>query len=439
MNKETYYDLIGIGAGPFNLSLLSLMQKSKLKSLLIEKSPEVRWHSEISFKDSIMQTSYLKDLVTSVDPTNHQSFLNYLVKTGKFYLFMNTSRTVVTRREYEDYLKWVSLNLNEQIQFQNEVKEIKLNSQDQFEVLTDKNQFSARALCIGTGVSPRIPEFARSFLGKNCFHAKSAEILDLDITGKNVVIIGGGQTGLEIFRNALHHKWGAFQSIKILSRRSNLLPLDESPFTNEYFTPSYVHCFYKLDDENKERFLSEQKLASDGNTPTYLLDLYRDLYQIKLLDKDQRTIEIMPNRQALRLTQGNGPQGIFDIEYVNQFTKKNHSTKADIIILASGFESVLPDFLNPISDELCFDEDNRLIVNMDFRLKFKNAEKRKNSPLLFVQNYSKHMHGISEPQTSLMPWRSATIINTLTKNMSDNTLYELNQEKTNFINFCRDE
>ena len=436
MINEANLDLIGIGAGPFNLSLISLMQKSSLKSVLLERSNHVNWHSEISFKDSIMQTSYLKDLVTSVDPTNQHSFLNYLVKTGKFYLFMNTSRTVVTRREYEDYLRWVATNLKDQIQFQQNVKEVKLNSKNSFDVITDKQIFSAKALCLGTGMSPRIPDFAKSYLGKNCFHAKSPEILKLDLTNKNLVIIGGGQTGLEIFRNALHHKWGEFKSIKLLSRRSNLLPLDESPFTNEYFTPSYVHCFYKLDNSNKERFLNEQKLASDGNTPTYLLDLYRDLYSSKILDKDSRTIEIMPNRKALKLGLTNGQ---YEIEYINQFTKKIHSTWADVIILASGFESVLPDFLNEIRDELLFDDENRLQVNMDFSLQMKRFEKKPHSPMIFVQNYSKHMHGVSEPQTSLMPWRSATIINTLNKAFNDNLLYELNHEMPNFINFCRDE
>lgn len=429
INAESTYDILGVGAGPFNLSLLSLLQKTNLRRLLIEKSPEISWHSEIIFKDSIMQTSFLKDLVTSADPTNPYSFLNYLVSEGLFYLFMNTNRTVVTRKEYENYLKWVAKNQQQFISFNENVKSIQYHKEKHFIVQTENNFYTSTALCLGNGLTPRIPSFAKPILSDNCFHAKSPNLKNLNLSGKNVVIIGGGQTGLEIFRNILNNKWGNFASIKLISQRANLLPLDESPFTNEYFTPSYVHCFYKLDDDNKDRFLSDQKLASDGNTPSYLEDLYRDLYQMKIIDQDPRSIEIMPNRKVSSIEEN----GYLKIQYFNQFTKSYHSTSADLVILATGFEQSLPSFLNPILSELHFDELGRLVVNSDFSLSFKNRPQNKKIKI-FVQNYSKHLHGISEPQTSLMPWRSATIINQLT----DTEIYKINNEKQNFINFCRD-
>ncbi len=37
--------------------------------------------------DCHMQTSFLKDLVSAVEPTNRHSFLNYLVQRKKFYRF----------------------------------------------------------------------------------------------------------------------------------------------------------------------------------------------------------------------------------------------------------------------------------------------------------------------------------------------------------------
>src|SRR5690606_410488 len=110
--KHADYDLVGIGVGPFNLSLAALLSRhNELKSRFFEKKAQFSWHSEIMFNDSVMQTSFLKDLVTPVDPTNPHSFLNYLVQHGLFYAHLNTARSSVSRKEFEMYCQWVSKNL----------------------------------------------------------------------------------------------------------------------------------------------------------------------------------------------------------------------------------------------------------------------------------------------------------------------------------------
>lgn len=428
------FDLLGIGTGPFNLSLLAMLKKTSINYLFKEKKSHIDWHSEIVFQDSLMQTSCFKDLTTAVDPTSEFTFFNYLVSEGLFYTFMNTGRSVVYRREYEMYLQWAAKKMAANIELTSEVYSLKL--QDNYFEVHSRNSISgnneridyAKNLCIGTGPVPRIPFFAKDKLCPTLFHAKSNFLTGNILENKNVVIIGGGQTGLEIFRNALHHQWGKFQSIKLISSRSNLQPLDESPFTNEYFTPSYVNCFYKLNQSDKDLYTQSQKLASDGNTPNYLEYLYNDLYQMKYVQNDQRTIEIMPNRKVSDLTKNDNH---YQVRYTNLFTKKDESLKADIIILCTGFETKIPHFLEEIIEQYEKDESERLIVNKDFSLKDKFASSRGK---IYVQNFSRHGHGISEPQTSLMPWRSANIINSLLK---DN-FYNINQDKPNFINFCRD-
>src|SRR5690606_29821284 len=110
-------------------------------------------------------------------------------------------------------------------------------------------------------------------------HAKSPSLAKLDVTGKRVVVVGGGQTGLEVFRNAFKGRWGKAESVQLVSRRHTLEPLDESPFTNEYFSPGYVRDFYSIQAENKPAIVRHQRFASDGNTPHYLQDLYNELYQ----------------------------------------------------------------------------------------------------------------------------------------------------------------
>lgn len=435
MHAQESFDLLGVGAGPFNLSLLALAEKTKIKTVLVERANEINWHREISFDDSIMQTNFLKDLVTTVDPTNSYSFLNYLVKTGKIYLFLNTARNVVTRNEYENYLIWCAKKMENNIKYNHEVREIQLTKNGNLEVLCNKKSFTTKILSIATGVSARIPDFAKNQLSPTCFHAKSKEIQNLNLTDKNVVIIGSGQTGIEIFRNALKDKWGKVKSIKLIGQRSNLLPLDDSPFTNEFFTPQYVNCFYHMDTENKSKYLTEQKLASDGNTPAYLLDLYRDLYHYKYVLNEQRLIEIMPNRSVISIE---NESNHYHIHYTNNSSRKQHSVKSDIVIMATGFTTAIPDFLLSLDKYLAKDDLGRLDIDFNFRLKLKNIPTEFCSPHIYLQNHSRHLHGVSEPQTSLMPWRSATILNSIAKYLYDETLYSTNNELKNLINFCND-
>ncbi|RYZ68955.1 MAG: lysine 6-monooxygenase, partial [Proteobacteria bacterium] len=132
------YDLFGIGIGPFNLSLAALLRGVPATHYkFVDQKRTFEWHPEMMFGDSYMQTSYLKDLVTPVDPTNPFSFLNYLVKNGLFHAFMNTERGIVSRREFERYCQWVSQNLGESLQFGTGVHEVRFEN-DQFIIETTR-------------------------------------------------------------------------------------------------------------------------------------------------------------------------------------------------------------------------------------------------------------------------------------------------------------
>ncbi len=75
------YDFIGIGIGPFNLSIAALAEGlDGFSSLFLERKPHFSRHPGMMVPDCHMQTSFLKDLVSAVEPTNRHSFLNYLVQ-----------------------------------------------------------------------------------------------------------------------------------------------------------------------------------------------------------------------------------------------------------------------------------------------------------------------------------------------------------------------
>lgn len=421
---DKHLDLLGVGIGPFNLSLAAILDKSKtINYRFFEQKKEFNWHAEIMFSDSDMQTSYLKDLVTPVDPTSPHSFLNYLVQNGLFHAFMNTNRTVVSRREFEMYCQWVTQNLDHRLSFDSPVTSVDFNG-THFVSMINGEKFISKHICVGTGLTPRIPECTEKLISKNFFHAKSPLLKNLNVEGKNLVIIGGGQTGVEIFRNSYKGKWGQAKSIKLLTGRSALQPLDESPFTNEFFTPNYVDAFFEIDTKKKAPIVKSQKLSSDGNTPGYLDDIYRELYQLKFIEGNKQDIQILPSRR-LEKAELVGDQ--YMMVFQNHFNDTFDEMKADIVILCTGFDNAIPAMLNPIKSMIDFDEDGRFVFNKTFDVKWNGPFDNK----IFALNFSRHSHGISEPQTSLMAWRSAMITNEISKDL----IYTPNNQVSNFMNY----
>lgn len=418
-----HFDFIGLGIGPFHLSLASLMEKAKdVNALFLDQRPEFAWHPELLFGDADMQTSYIKDLVTPIDPTNHCSFMNYLVEKGLFYAFVNTGRSTITRIEFDQYCRWVSSKLS-RLQFSTKVERVSFKK-DKFLIETNQGSYSSTNISVATGLTPRIPEFAKGFLGRNVFHAKSPQLRDLDLRERRVLIIGGGQTGVEIFRNSILGNWGRVKSVKLISRRGNLEPLDESPFTNEFFTPSYVDQFIELDKESRSTIVKAQKLASDGNTPQYLEKLYHDLYQLRHVRSDDLDFKLLPCRDMIALERD---QEGYRVRIRNNFLKTEETTSCDVVILCTGFTSTLPPILDPLLPELQFDSEGKIEIGRNFDLKWKGPKENK----IYALNFSRHKHGIAEPQTSLMAWRSAMILNDLTQK----ELYKTNNSVPTFIHY----
>lgn len=398
-------DLVGLGLGPFHLSLAALAAGVKgLSCTFLEQKPQFEWHSELSFSDAIMQTTYLKDLVTPVDPTSPYSFLNYLVQQRSFYAFLNTGRQVILRREFEEYCRWVSRKLTS-AHFSQSVQNVAFDGKH-FQVETDRGTYLAKNLSIGTGPRPFLPECARPHIGSQVFHAKSSELQTMNLEGKRLAIVGGGQTGAEIFLNALRGRWGKPQSITWISRRMNLEALDESAFTNEYFSPAYVENFYSLPQAMKKAVVNRQKLASDGITPGYLLDIYRELYLRKTLGNSEDPNPILCGRELKRIERQGSE---FCLRFQNRMRDTEECAFADQIILATGFRNDLPPCLEGLFSRLSFDSDGRPEILPSFRLAWNGPEDAK----IYALNFGRHSHGIAEPQTSLMAWRSATILNDL--------------------------
>jgi lysine N6-hydroxylase len=410
-------DLAGIGVGPFNLSVASLLElKKQIKATFFESRDSFAWHPGLLLDNTNMQTMFLKDLVSAVCPESPYSFLSYLVKNKKFYRFLSAELNCISRHEFSDYLSWVAQQLSN-VQFSTEVEQIEFNG-DSFEIKTSNGIYEAQNLCIGTGKVPFIPECAIPHIGPTVFHAAEMGLRDRDFTGKRVMIVGGGQSGADIFLNVLREKWGKAASLDWVSRRSNFQPLDEASFTNEFFTPDYVNAFVQLNPEVKHSEITAQKLTSDGITQLALLDIYRELYHRFDVMKEDKWVRLLPHRTMGKLEQ---KASGFSLEVQNALSQKSEMHQADIVILATGFKSPYPACLNSILPLLDLDNEGRYQLTPDFELKWKGSKNNK----IFAVNAGMHSHGIAEPQLSLMAWRSASIINRL----SEKEVYDITSDK----------
>ena len=117
-------DFIGIGLGPFNLSLASLLQgKSELKYQFFEQKDGFDWHAGMQLPNALLQVPFMADLVSLVEPTSPYSFLNYLKHHQRLYKFYFRENLYIPRQEYNHYCQWVVKQL-ENVQFNSRVFDI---------------------------------------------------------------------------------------------------------------------------------------------------------------------------------------------------------------------------------------------------------------------------------------------------------------------------
>lgn len=404
MNGNDVLDVVGVGVGPFNLSVAALLEPLGVRSRFYEIKEEFFWHAGLLFPDSTLQVSYLKDLVTLADPTSRFSFLAFLAAERRLYRFINADFPRLSRREFVQYFRWVCSFLPG-LEFGRAVQEIDLDG-DLLRVSTPGRSVRTRDVVLGTGLAPQIPRCARPHLGPGVFHASEYLSRDFDPAGKRVMLVGGGQTGAELMLHMLSKDAGRPTDVQWVSRRSNLLPLDETAFTNELFTPSFCEHFYGLASDERFRILDESKLASNGISPALLRQLYQRLYEIEFLERRGRPWHFHLGRELVEMSYEGGEWGVTVRDPLERHAP--YVIRVDAVILCTGYEYRFPAFLAPLRSRIPWSKDG-FSVRRDFSIEWDGPPSRR----IYVQNAARVTHGIAEPNLSIMAWRGATIVNSL--------------------------
>jgi lysine N6-hydroxylase len=376
-----------------------------IRPRFFDAKPEFRWHAGTMLPRSALQTSYLKDLVTLVDPTNRYSFLNFLVLNGRIYRAIVANKVSCSRYEFEQYFRWVANQLTT-IEWGERVETVRI-SNNTFEVMCGSGlQVATTSLVIGTGRVPAMPDFAAA-------HIDSAEVLhssemlntQRDFRGRRVLVVGAGQSGAEIVDFLLSRDHMLPSSITWISSRTSFLPMDNSPFSNEWFAAPYVDYFYGLPQHRRSSLLKEQRLASDGISESLIQNIYERLYQFDIGASSPLRHRLLPSRRVTGLHRDrNG----FVATLYNYDCECIEKCEADVVIFCSGYRTVFPDFLDGLRERLV-NRHGELHIDPDYSVSWDGPRNLR----IYMLNGAEHTHGISDPNLSLIAWRSARVLNAL--------------------------
>ena len=401
MGSDVVLDAVGVGAGPFNLSLAALIAPTGFSARFFERSPNFQWHPGLLFPEATIQVSFLKDLVTLVDPTSQYSFLAFLRAHKRLYRFINLSGNV-SRKEFNQYLQWASGRLPN-VEFGAEVREVAIDGQS-FSIRVDHRVLRTKNVVLGTGLVPNVPPWARPHLGDTVFHSNDYLLHPIDATGRVVAVVGGGQSGAEVAWHLLLDLEHLPAQLIWISHRANFLPLDESPFTNELFNPVYSDYFFTLTREQRDTLLAEQKLASDGISEGLLQRIYDRLYDLEFLEAAGRRFRLLPGHEVVDMQHTPGGCELA----LRDRWGKSRTVRADVIVLGTGSSYALPEAMQPLANRMRWDRDG-FPVRADFSVEWDGPPELR----IYAQDAARHMRGVPDPNLSLMAWRSAIIANSL--------------------------
>jgi lysine N6-hydroxylase len=401
-----HYRCVGIGVGPANLSLAALMHSHpEITNLFVDKKENFGWHDGQQMPNTTIQVSMLKDLVSLSEPTNEFTFLSYLHESGRLYHYLNAQFDAVPRQEFRNYMEWVCQK-NENVVFGKEVLSVEYS--DVFHVRLRANTVTADNIAIGVGVQPWVPPQAMAHLGDRQFHVSEFLAKAARLGGLRVGVVGGGQSGAEAFLDLISRTGTDLpRRVVWISRRPNYFPLDDSPFTNDYYMPGYSDYFAGLDAVTRKAFNARNILTSDGISDATLRLIYQRIYMHRFINGCADLVALYPNRQVTGVTRAQSGAWHLTLAH-NDHPGMSESTELDVVIWATGFVPAPMDFLNPIKARLERAGDEYKIDN-SFAVHWDGPADHN----IFLQNAARGQRGLADPNLSLNAWRSQRILDRL--------------------------
>ncbi|MFJ3301682.1 lysine N(6)-hydroxylase/L-ornithine N(5)-oxygenase family protein [Streptomyces sp. NPDC086549] len=420
---EAPRDLVGIGIGPFNLSLAALAHPlAELDAVFYEQRPGFDWHPGLLIAGATIQVPFLADLVTLADPVSRWSFLNYLRARDRLFPFYFAERFHIQRAEYDSYCRWVSENLPG-LHFSHQVDSVSWNpGRGVFEVGFTRldadgkaealGHTYARNIVLGVGTAPHVPDPLKPLVeapGVPVVHA--ADYLDhreTFLAAGHVTVVGSGQSGAEVFLDLLRHRPVGREQLHWIGRSEAFAPMEYSKLGLEHFTPDYTRYFHSLTEGVRDGLVAAQWQLHKGIDADTIAAIHDELYR-RTLHGGWPDAVLTPGVRVRTAGRIATTKIELHLEHVQQDSRSRLTT--DAVVLATGYrERPVGHILAGLDPYLRRDGSGRPRVDERFRLVLDPSV----TGSVYVQNAELHTHGVGAPDLGLAAWRSATILNSLT-------------------------
>ncbi|ELY64114.1 lysine N(6)-hydroxylase/L-ornithine N(5)-oxygenase family protein [Natronococcus jeotgali] len=412
MTDDGVYDVVGVGLGPFNLGLAALLDglEEDVDAAFLERDADFRWHEGMLLEGATLEVPFLADLVTLADPTNPHSYLNYLRETGRIYEFYFYERFQIPRREYDDYLRWVAERLGS-CRFSREVTAVRWDGdREQYVVAAEhpetgeRFEYRGEHLALGTGSRPRVPEALDCGADEDVFHtARYRHERDRALAADSITVVGSGQSAAEVFQDLLERQPESEYRLDWLTRSEGFFPMEYSKLGLQHFSPEYERYVYDLPQEVKDDLIPNQDLLYKGVDPGTSAEIYDLLYQRSIGDRE-------PDVGLFAMTEVRDIEPLGDayvLDCRQWQAEESFVHESEVVILGTGYERPIPEFLEPLADRIAWDDRGRFEVTADHRLEIDAAGD------VFLQNAEVHTHGVGVPDLGLGCDRNAGFVNRL--------------------------
>ena len=405
------YDVIGVGIGPFNLSLACLTQPIKdLDCLFLESRDQFNWHDGTLLETATLQTPFLCDLVTLADPTNEFSFLNYLKQTGRIYAFyavlLDTDNFFVLRNEFNRYYRWAAGRLDNVV-FNRDVEEIDYDEASGLYRVTclntkmgQRKTLLARRVVLGSGMVPNVPDACEAHSDGIVHTADYMRHREALRTKSSITIVGSGQSAAEVYYDLLGDIDRHGYRLNWLTRSSRLVPRELTKLTLQMTTPDYADYFYALPRPKRAALVEEIKAIFQGINPSLINDIY-DLRYRKRLNGDVDTM-LMSNTEITACARDEAT-GRFQLTFRQSEEDKTFALESEALILGTGYRFKAPAYLAPLKERINWSDNGRIAVA-------RNGSIDTTGGGIFIQNAEIHADGYLPPDLGQSCYRNSVII-----------------------------